>query len=103
MLRHDDTVRTALERHSLRHRAAPECAAACGTAVTAPHTSAPVLWHFTVSHYNEKARWALDFKRVRHLRSFPVNAGSGGGAIFPCGPRRFRSANLISPPWRFGV
>ena len=28
----------------------------------------PVLWHFTVSHFNEKARWALDFKRVRHVR-----------------------------------
>jgi len=28
----------------------------------------PVLWHFTVSHFNEKARWALDFKRVPHVR-----------------------------------
>ena len=28
----------------------------------------PVLWHFTVSHFNEKVRWALDFKRVPHLR-----------------------------------
>jgi glutathione S-transferase len=26
------------------------------------------LWQFTNSHYNEKARWALDFKRVPHLR-----------------------------------
>jgi glutathione S-transferase len=29
---------------------------------------APVLWHLKVSHYNEKARWALDFKGVRHVR-----------------------------------
>jgi glutathione S-transferase len=29
---------------------------------------APVLWHLKVSHYNEKARWALDYKRVPHLR-----------------------------------
>jgi glutathione S-transferase len=29
---------------------------------------APILWQFTSSHYNEKARWALDFKRVRHIR-----------------------------------
>jgi glutathione S-transferase len=28
----------------------------------------PVLWQFTFSHYNEKARWALDFKRVPHAR-----------------------------------
>jgi len=30
--------------------------------------SAPVLWHLKVSHYNEKARWALDYKGVRHVR-----------------------------------
>jgi glutathione S-transferase len=28
----------------------------------------PVLWHLKVSHYNEKARWALDHKRVAHIR-----------------------------------
>jgi glutathione S-transferase len=28
----------------------------------------PVLWHLKVSHYNEKARWALDYKGVPHLR-----------------------------------
>src|SRR3954452_9210651 len=28
----------------------------------------PVLWHLKVSHYNEKARWALDYKRIPHLR-----------------------------------
>ncbi len=28
----------------------------------------PVLWQFRYSHYNEKARWALDYKRVAHLR-----------------------------------
>lgn len=27
-----------------------------------------VLWHIPLSHYNEKARWALDFKRVPHAR-----------------------------------
>ena len=29
---------------------------------------APVLWHLEISHYNEKARWALDYKRVAHVR-----------------------------------
>ena len=28
----------------------------------------PILWHLKVSHYNEKARWALDYKRVPHVR-----------------------------------
>jgi glutathione S-transferase len=31
----------------------------------------PVLWHIPVSHYNEKARWALDYKRVEHERHSP--------------------------------
>lgn len=30
--------------------------------------SEPLLWHISISHYNEKARWALDFKRVPHRR-----------------------------------
>jgi len=28
----------------------------------------PELWQFTSSHFNEKARWALDFKHVPHIR-----------------------------------
>ena len=28
----------------------------------------PVLYHLKVSHYNEKARWALDYKGVPHVR-----------------------------------
>lgn len=31
-------------------------------------TSGPTLWHLSVSHYSEKARWALDHKRVPHKR-----------------------------------
>jgi glutathione S-transferase len=31
-------------------------------------TRVPVLWQFRQSHYNEKARWALDWKRLRHVR-----------------------------------
>jgi glutathione S-transferase len=27
-----------------------------------------MLWHLKVSNYNEKARWALDYKRVPHVR-----------------------------------
>jgi glutathione S-transferase len=28
----------------------------------------PVLWHLQISHYNEKVRWALDYKRIPHAR-----------------------------------
>jgi glutathione S-transferase len=28
----------------------------------------PVLWQLQISHYVEKVRWALDYKRVPHLR-----------------------------------
>jgi glutathione S-transferase len=28
----------------------------------------PVLWQFRFSHYNEKARWALDWKGIPHVR-----------------------------------
>ena len=30
--------------------------------------STPVLWQFRASHFNEKARWALDWKGVPHRR-----------------------------------
>ena len=30
--------------------------------------SEPLLWHFPISHYNEKVRWALDWKRIPHRR-----------------------------------
>lgn len=28
----------------------------------------PVLWHLEISHFNEKARWALDYKGIPHVR-----------------------------------
>ena len=50
----------------------------------------PVLWHLKVSHYNEKARWALDYKRVPHVRRAAVPgrhqaiaAELTGGRTFP--------------------
>ncbi len=32
----------------------------------------PVLWHIAISHYNEKARWALACKGVDHERRAPT-------------------------------
>jgi glutathione S-transferase len=55
-----------------------------------PETGTPVLWHLKVSPYNEKARWALDYKRVPHVRraSLPgphraVARELAGGTTFP--------------------
>jgi glutathione S-transferase len=33
---------------------------------------AAVLWHLEISHYNEKARWALDYKSIPHVRRTPL-------------------------------
>jgi glutathione S-transferase len=32
----------------------------------------PTLWHINVSHYSEKARWALAWKGVEHRRRAPI-------------------------------
>jgi glutathione S-transferase len=32
----------------------------------------PTLWHIPVSHFSEKARWALDYKAIDHVRRAPV-------------------------------
>jgi glutathione S-transferase len=31
-----------------------------------------VLWHLELSHYSEKVRWALDYKRIPHVRRTPT-------------------------------
>jgi glutathione S-transferase len=31
-------------------------------------TDLPLLWHIPLSHFNEKVRWALDFKHIPHRR-----------------------------------
>src|SRR5919204_1623086 len=33
---------------------------------------AATLWHLPISHYSEKARWALDYKSVEHERRAPM-------------------------------
>jgi glutathione S-transferase len=40
-----------------------------------------VLWHIEVSHYNEKARWALDYKKVPHERRAPLPGFHGFWAL----------------------
>ena len=50
---------------------------------------APVLWHLKVSHYNEKARWALDYKRVPHVRRAAVPGRHRAIARWLTGGRTF--------------
>ena len=44
--------------------------------------SLPTLWHIEVSHYSEKARWALALKQVEHRRRAPVPGGHIPVALF---------------------
>ncbi len=39
--------------------------------MTAQSQQKPVLWQIDISHYSEKARWALDHKRIDHVRRTP--------------------------------
>jgi glutathione S-transferase len=34
--------------------------------------SRPTLWHIEISHYSEKARWALAYKGIEHRRRAPI-------------------------------
>ena len=59
-------------------------------------TATPELFQFRSSHFNEKARWALDFKRIPHVRH----------SLLP-GPHRFRmqwlSGQAMVPVLRDGA
>ena len=41
-----------------------------------------VLWHIELSHYNEKARWALDYKQIPHERRVPMPGLHGARALW---------------------
>jgi glutathione S-transferase len=38
--------------------------------------SSPILWHLPLSHYSEKVRWALDYKRIPHRRRAAIVPGT---------------------------
>jgi glutathione S-transferase len=42
---------------------------------------AVILWHIEVSHYNEKVRWALDYKEIPHERRVPMPGLHGFKAL----------------------
>jgi glutathione S-transferase len=40
-----------------------------------------ILWHIELSHYNEKARWALDYKSIAHELRVPMPGLHGARAL----------------------
>ncbi len=49
----------------------------------------PLLWHLKVSNYNEKVRWALDFKHVPHRRRAAIPGRHRAIATVLTGGRTF--------------
>src|SRR3954449_8085124 len=48
--------------------------------------SRPLLWHLPISHFSEKVRWALDWKRVPHRRRvMPPGLHPFGGLVLTGG------------------
>jgi len=52
----------------------------------------PVLWQIEISHYAEKARWALDYKEIDHVRRSPLP-----GTHIPIALFLTRGAHLTVP------
>jgi glutathione S-transferase len=61
--------------------------------VDATSNPRPTLWHIAVSHYSEKARWALDYKEVPHKR----RAVSAPGLHIPASMWLTRGASQTYP------
>lgn len=53
-----------------------------------------VLWHIEVSHFNEKARWALDYKSIAHELRVPM-PGMHGAYVLALTRGRHRRLPLL--------
>src|SRR4051795_11106094 len=64
--------------------------------------SPPLLWHLPISHFSEKVRWALDWKRVPHRRRvMPPGLHPFGGLVLT-GGRGFTMPVLAMDGRRIG-
>src|SRR4051795_2580063 len=64
--------------------------------------SPPLLWHLPISHFSEKVRWALDWKRVPHRRRvMPPGLHPFGGLVL-MGGRGFTMPVLAMDGRRIG-
>src|SRR3954463_3110989 len=58
--------------------------------------SKPLLWHLPISHFSEKVRWALDWKRIPHRRRvMPPGLHPFAGLVMTCG-RGFTMPVLVA-------
>src|SRR3954469_10323140 len=56
----------------------------------------PLLWHLPISHFSEKVRWALDWKRIPHRRRImPPGLHPLGGLVLT-GGRQFTMPVLVA-------
>ncbi|MEA2410722.1 MAG: glutathione S-transferase [Thermoleophilaceae bacterium] len=55
----------------------------------------PLLWHLPISHYSEKVRWALDWKRVPHRRRVMPPGLHPLGGLLLTGGRQFTMPVLV--------
>jgi glutathione S-transferase len=62
----------------------------------------PLLWHLPISHFSEKVRWALDWKRIAHRRRvMPPGLHPFGGLVLTRG-RHYTMPLLVMDGRRIG-
>src|SRR3954471_10782011 len=57
--------------------------------------SPPLLWHLPISHFSEKVRWALDWKRIPHRRRVMPPGLHPFGGLLLTGGRHFTMPVLV--------
>jgi glutathione S-transferase len=64
--------------------------------------SRPLLWHLPISHFSEKVRWALDWKRIPHRRRVMPPGLHPLGGLLLTGGRMFTMPVLVMDGRRIG-
>jgi glutathione S-transferase len=62
----------------------------------------PLLWHLPISHYSEKVRWALDWKRVPHRRRVMPPGLQPLGGLLLTGGQAYTMPVLVANGHRMG-
>ena len=62
----------------------------------------PLLWHLPISHFSEKVRWALDWKRIPHRRRVMPPGLHPFGGLALTGGRQYTMPVLVMDGRRIG-
>src|SRR3954451_9750462 len=62
----------------------------------------PLLWHLPISHFSEKVRWALDWKRLPHRRRVMAPGWHPFGVLLLTGGRHYTMPVLVADGRRIG-